>query len=243
MTAAIAEVKKPNGSEALVPISSAPAELLMIALQNNAAIDVIERLAALQEKAIASDAEMQFNDALNRAQEKISRIAPDLDNPQTKSKYASYAALDRVIRPVYILEGFSLSFDTDDCPKDDCVRVLCYVSRGRHTRKYKVDIASDGKGAKGGDVMTKTHATGAAMSYGMRYLLKFIFNVAVGEGDTDGNLEPSGELMERIEFLQNASTIAELRAMFKNYYVEFASNPPAQRRIVHAYEAKKRELL
>jgi len=29
------------------------------------------------------------------------------------------------------------------------------------------------------------------MSYGMRYLLKMIFNVAVGEDDRDGN-EPSG---------------------------------------------------
>lgn len=33
-------------------------------------------------------------------------------------------------------------------------------------------------------MMTKTHATGAAMSYGMRYLLKMIFNAAIGEADT-----------------------------------------------------------
>ena len=51
-------------------------------------------------------------------------------------------------------------------------------------------MPADGKGAKGGDVMTKTHAAGAAMSYGMRYLLKMIFNVAVGEEDKDGN-EPA----------------------------------------------------
>ena len=44
-----------------------------------------------------------------------------------------------------------------------------------------------GKGAKGGDVMTKTHAAGSAMTYGMRYLLKLIFNVAIGEEDNDGN--------------------------------------------------------
>ena len=34
--------------------------------------------------------------------------------------------------------------------------------------------------------MTKTHATGSAMTYGQRYLLKMIFNIAVGEDD-DGN--------------------------------------------------------
>ncbi len=45
--------------------------------------------------------------------------------------------------------------------------------------------------------MTKTHATGAGMQYGMRYLLKFSFNVAVGEDDDDGNAasyrEPSND--------------------------------------------------
>lgn len=48
-------------------------------------------------------------------------------------------------------------------------------------------MPADGKGAKGGDVMTRTHATGAAATYGMRYLLKMIFNVAIGEDDNDGN--------------------------------------------------------
>jgi ribosomal protein L37AE/L43A len=48
-------------------------------------------------------------------------------------------------------------------------------------------MPADGKGAKGNDVMTKTHAAGAAGSYGARYLLKGIFNVAIGENDDDGN--------------------------------------------------------
>jgi hypothetical protein len=48
-------------------------------------------------------------------------------------------------------------------------------------------MPADGKGARGNDVMTKTHATGSAVSYGMRYLLKMIFNVSSGEADDDGN--------------------------------------------------------
>jgi hypothetical protein len=37
--------------------------------------------------------------------------------------------------------------------------------------------------------MTKTHAAGSAMSYGQRYLLKLIFNIAIGvdPDDDDGN--------------------------------------------------------
>lgn len=36
-------------------------------------------------------------------------------------------------------------------------------------------------------IKTKTHATGSAVSYGMRYLLKMIFNIAVSDRDDDGN--------------------------------------------------------
>jgi hypothetical protein len=67
------------------------------------------------------------------------------------------------------------------------VCVTCHVShRGGWGADYRIDMPADGKGAKGGDVMTKTHAVGSATQYGMRYLLKMIFNVAIGEDD-DGN--------------------------------------------------------
>jgi hypothetical protein len=207
-------VKKPNGSE-LAPAT--PMDLLSVALNNNAAIDVIERLAALQEKALAREAEYQFNEAMSRVQKELLMVAPDLQNPQTHSKYASYAAIDKVVRPVYTREGLSLSFDTGDSPTPDCVRVVCYVSRGSHTRTYKVDMPADGKGAKGGDVMTKTHATGAAMSYGMRYLLKYIFNIAIGE-DADGNSPKMEDLAEQLEWIANASDEAELRRLFAAAY-------------------------
>ena len=66
--------------------------------------------------------------------------------------------------------------------------MVCYVSHsGGHTRTYRAHVPSDGKGAKGNDAMTKTHAFGSGTSYGMRYLLKMIFNVAIGEEDDDGN--------------------------------------------------------
>ena len=122
------------------------------------------------------------------AQAEIGRIAADATNPQTRSKYATYGKLDSVLRPIYTRHGFALSFDSGDTEKLDHERVLCHVShRGGFTRTHHKDMPADGKGAKGGDVMTKTHASGAATSYGMRYLLRMIFNVAIGEEDTDGN--------------------------------------------------------
>lgn len=226
-----------------------PMQLLQIALQNSAGIDVIERLSALQERAMDRDAEMQFTEAMNAAQAELGRIAPDLTNPSTKSKYASYAALDRKIRPVYIKHGFSLSFDSGDSPLPETVRVICYVShRGGHTRRYMAPpMPADGKGAKGGEVMTKTHATGAAMSYGARYLLKFIFNIAVGEEDTDGNgAEPlaADKVREHIEWIGNARNMDELKKLFKNAYTEAyeAKDQGAQDQYIAAKDARKKEL-
>lgn len=176
-----------------------PANLLEIvsraASDPNIEVAKVEKLLELYERIQAKTAEAQFNEAMTKAQSEMGRISADATNPQTHSEYASYAKLDRVLRPIYTSHGFSLSFDEGDSPKPEHVRVLCHVARGGYTRTYHKDMPADGKGAKGGDVMTKTHAAGAAMSYGMRYLLKGIFNVAVGAEDRDGN-EPSEGLTD-----------------------------------------------
>ncbi len=150
-------------------------------------VDKLERLLVMYERITARQAEQAYHDAMSDAQAEMRPIAADANNPQTKSKYASFMALDRALRPIYTKHGFSLSYDTDDGAPADYVRVVCKVShRQGHTERPRIDMPADGKGAKGGDVMTKTHATGAAMTYGQRYLIKMIFNIAVGE-DLDGN--------------------------------------------------------
>jgi hypothetical protein len=230
------------------PKQHTPMDLLSVALQNHAAIDVIERLAALQEKAVARDAEMQFNEAMNAAQSDLGRVAPDLTNPQTHSKYASYSALDKKIRPVYTKHGFSLSFDSGDSPLPDTVRVICYVShRGGHTRTYSgPPMPADGKGAKGGDVMTKTHATGAAMSYGARYLLKYIFNIAVGEDDVDGDTSalPEDLVVQSLDGIANCNDLQELLNVYKTAYKIASDNndQQAMKAYIAAKDKRKKEL-
>jgi len=153
----------------------------------NVDIGKMERLMAMHRDMQQQQAEADFNAAMARVQSVMSRIGTDKHNSQTHSDYATYAKLDRELRPMYSKEGFALSFGTDAVEAENIVRVTCHVSHtAGFTRKYLIDMPSDGKGAKGNDVMTKTHATGSATQYGMRYLLKMIFNVAIGEDD-DGN--------------------------------------------------------
>jgi len=158
----------------------------------------LERLMELYERISAKQAEVAFAAALSDVQAKVGRIATDSHNPQTRSRYASYAALDRVLRPLYTEAGLSVSYDTQPAATPGDIVVLAYVTHAAgHTRTYSVTMPADGKGAKGGDVMTRTHATGSAITYAMRYLLKAIFNVAVGEDDDDGNQAASSPIDDR----------------------------------------------
>lgn len=155
-------------------------------------VEKLKELIAIKREFMAIETEQAFNASMALAQSEMRRVETDSNNPQTKSKYASYAALDRALRPIYTKHGFSLSFNTEPGAPAGEVRFVCFASAHGHTRKYQADLPADGKGAKGGDVMTKMHAVGSAMTYGQRYLLKMIFNVAIGKDD-DGNAAGGGQ--------------------------------------------------
>lgn len=179
----------------------------IIRAASDPAVDMekMDRLLQMQERMEARADEGAFNEAMTAAQTEMGRVKTNKDNSQTKSRYADYASLDQALRPIYTKHGFALSFTTGEAAPET-VRVVCLVSRGRYTRQYHIDMPADGKGAKGGDVMTKTHATGAATTYGRRYLLTMIFNLAIGE-DTDGNM-PGTMLTE--------SQVEEIKALLDN---------------------------
>jgi hypothetical protein len=179
----------PGTSTSLAPVSDAASLLAVIsrgASDPTMDINKLERLTAMYEQIVTRQAEGAFNVAMSVAQSQMGRIATDSSNPQTRSRYASYGALDRAVRPIYTQHGFALTFGTGDAPAPEMIRVVCDVSLGGFTRRYHVDMPADGRGAKGGEVMTRTHATGSAITYGRRYLLAMIFNLATGEDD-DGN--------------------------------------------------------
>jgi hypothetical protein len=182
-------------------------------------IERIERGAALYERALARDAETAFNTAMAQAQEEMRPIAANANNPQTKSRYAKYDALDNAVRPIYSKHGFSLSFYQGEGAPEGHIRVQCKLSCGGHTERPYLDMPADGKGAKGGDVMTKTHATGAGVTYGRRYLLGMIFNLVIGE-DNDGNDASAGDMITQeqlTELIVLADEVGADKAAFCKY--------------------------
>ena len=199
------------------PQSLSPLSILSNAVDKGANIETIERLVALHNQMEEREAKASFDEAMNAAQKEMEPVRTNAENPQTRSRYATYKAIDKIMRPIYTRHGFSLSFNTEDTANEAVVKIVCYVARGKYERKYQLVMPSDGKGARGGDVMTKTHATGAALTYGKRYLLCDIFNIVIGD-DKDGNVyESSGE---KIEWIQNAKDRAELKRIYQDAYAE-----------------------
>lgn len=238
-----------KGPEPVPPHCSTDPETAMISLavDKGAPIETIERLVALREKMLARQAEIKFSEALNRVQDKIKRIAPDLENPQRHSKYASYAAIDRVIRPIYGPEGFSLSFTHAECPKPDHIRVICWLRLGAHKEQYQVDWPVDTKGPKGEPVMTATQATGASDSYAKRYLVKDIFNIAIGEDDTDGNTArrmETTELETALKEISEATTTESLKFLYTAAFgkAQEVSDTQAMAKIIAAKDKRKKEI-
>ena len=236
-----AEMKPLEAKLEIVPSEEpTPLGVIQLAVKQGAGIETIERLVALQERMLARQAETEFNHALNRVQSQIQRIAPDLENTQKHSKYASYAAIDRVIRPIYSPEGFSLSFTHAECPKPDCIRVICWLRLGAHKEPYQVDWPVDTQGPKGGDVMTRTQATGASDSYAKRYLVKDIFNIAIGENDTDGETT-MGECADFLTIIKEAMTMDELKKNYQQAVADALKKQSPKAVALYMEARKKRE--
>jgi len=145
-------------------------------------IDRLEKMLEMRERIEEKKAEQEFNVAMSEVQ---AEITPIIANKKGQNNnYATYDQVDREIRPIYTKHGFSLTFNTEKTSNPGEIDILCYVSHNLgYSRTYSLAMPADGKGAKGGDVMTKTHAAGSALSYGMRYLLGLIFNLAIIKDD------------------------------------------------------------
>lgn len=157
-------------------------------------IGKMRELLAMRNEMQAAEAKREFHGAMTAAQIEMRPVLVNALNSQTNSRYVTFEALDGAIRPIYTRHGFALSFGTDNSPLADHIRITCQISHiAGHSESRHIDMPCDGKGAKGGDVMTKTHAVGAATSYGRRYLESMIFNLTITKDD-DGNGASPGDM-------------------------------------------------
>lgn len=220
-----------------VPETRAPLSILEVIdrAARDPSVDVAKMsgLLSLYERVNDREREAAFAAGMVAVQSELKTVRKGAENKgvQGGAMYATYEALDAEARPILDRHGFSVAFDTDDPPKSELpmVRVVARVShRNGHSVSYKIDLPADGKGAKGGDVMTKTHAVGSAITYGRRYLLKMILNIVDSDLlDDDGNMAGTEYVTEQ--------EAADLRALA----TEIGANIPAYLKVMRAETFEK----
>jgi len=156
-------------------IPTTPMSLLQLALEKEANIDVIERLAKLQREERDYQARVDFDTALNHCQSQIGRIAPNAKR-ENGIMWADYAQLDRAVRPIYVNAGFSIGFSEVESKEPSRLRMQATLSRGGISREYFADISRNPANPK----MSTLDADASAASRVKRYLLLDIFNIAIG---------------------------------------------------------------
>lgn len=172
-------------------LTRTPMEMIQVAfdkaIEQGSAMEVVGVILEQQKWMIQHAETERFNTALQRIQSRITKIAKRGWNPDTKSWFATADDVDDGINTLLLEEGLTLSFEPRPSEKTDMVLIVGILSLGAYSREYPLEMPADGKGPKGGGVMSRTHATGSAITYGKRYLKNMIFNLRFKEKDDDGN--------------------------------------------------------
>ncbi len=198
-----------------------PGQLLQIALEKEAGIDIIERITALMERERTYQAKVNFDDALNNCQAQIGRIAPN-QKRENGIMWADYAQLDRTLRPIYIAAGFSIGFSEVESSDKTRLRMCATLSAKGISREYFADISRAPANGK----MNQLDADASAASRVKRYLMLDIFNIAIGIDKDEKLAVPEDSITEAQEAqlqdwtdaLRQAPDLNTLKNVFADAY-------------------------
>lgn len=151
----------------------------------------LHALLDFQERVDAKAREASFNESLARMQPLLPtitkngmiRIPPKDGKAGQETAYAKYEDIDRMIRPLMMMEGFSFSF-TSAPPSTDGRYLITGTLRHRDgfCISSSIPLALETSGSK-----NNVQGMGSTISYGKRYLVCMLLNLVAEGEDNDGN--------------------------------------------------------
>lgn len=153
-------------------------------------VEVIERMMNLQVQWETRQAEKEFNEALARIAQKMPRITKEKGVNYTKEgeapkkdafKYATYETIDKLIRPLLVEEGLSLSYNTETREGGGAVVTATLSHKNGHSRRASIPVPLDTSGGK-----NNIQGMGSTYSYGRRYTMGMLLNIITVGEDDDG---------------------------------------------------------
>jgi hypothetical protein len=130
----------------------------------------------------------EYNVAMAAAQAAMVPVLRSTTNSHLHTKYASYDAIDAVVRPIYSEQGFSVTFGTEAPHVPGNIRVVCVVKHigGWEEKDLALEAPPDTSGSQGKANKTPVQAVGSTVSFLRRYLLCLAFNIVLANEDDDG---------------------------------------------------------
>lgn len=201
-----------------------PGDMLSLAVERGASIDVMTKLMDLRERWEAGQARKAFDEAVSAAKAEIPVIGKTSTGHNNK-RYADFAAIARVVDPIITRHGLSYRFRTEQTDK---ISVTCVLShRDGHSETNTLSGPSDTSGSK-----NAIQAIGSTLTYLQRYTLVQALGLAASEDD-DGRSgamgaaiseDQIGELVELIE-----SVGADKGAFLKFFKIDALGDLPAEK--------------
>lgn len=180
-----------------------PANLLQMAVEQNADIDKLEKLMDLQDRWTAEQAKNAYSQALAKFQ---SELAPIIKTRQGhNSKYADLDDIAQAIRPLLEAQGLSYTFEQDQT--QSALKVTCTVRHSAgHSESNSLSAPNDTSGGK-----NAIQAIASTVTYLRRYTLTGALGITTGNEDDDGG-KPALQVDELIEY------VALVRDLFLEVY-------------------------
>jgi hypothetical protein len=141
-------------------------------------VSKLEKLLEMKERMDNKQAQVAFNAAMARMQADIPSIAER--GTGHNIVYATYEDILDVVRPIMHKHGFALSFKVDNTA--DAIKVTgVLMHQEGHDIETSMALPSDTSGSK-----NKVQALGSSTSYGKRYVLCALLNIATRAEDDNG---------------------------------------------------------
>ena len=166
------------------PISNTPADLIKYAIQNNADIDKLEKLIALQERWEANEAKKAYVSAISDFKSESIEIIKTKSGYDNRYQYAELADITNIVTPLLAKYGLSHSWGTKQ--EANAITVTCtLVHKLGYSESTSLTATPDTSGSK-----NQLQAIGSTVSYLQRYTFKSICGIAEKGQDNDGDGQP-----------------------------------------------------
>jgi len=175
----MSEVIQQNNQVAVVSESSAVLAVIARAASDPTVdMDKLERLLDMQERIMNKQAETEFNSSLAAMQADIPSVAER--GTGHNIKYATLEDIVDVVRPIMNQYGFAVSFSVEQSDKTITI-IGELVHKCGHSKQTKMILPHETSGSK-----NAVQAIGSSVSYGKRYVLCAMLNIATRGEDDNG---------------------------------------------------------